>query len=328
VIWERVFLESGHVRPIWRFFLSAVLIFFAMVAVGVVLGVAFGILGTRPTRILALCYSSLLLFPVLLGLFKILTASFEKKPLGSSGLAFLSGWKMELGLGLIIGAVMILAVGGVEALFGLVEFSWRVGSAENTLAWGLFFFVVLFVAAANEEMMFRGYPFQRLVESVGPVRAVFWASALFGFVHIWNPSVSWISTLNTMLVGVPFAVAYLRTRMLWLPIGIHFAWNFVQGFVLGLPVSGIVMPESLLRAEPRGAGWLTGGAYGPEGGLLASGAILAVTVYLFLSRSIYTREDTKKLVFAIAPPGPASGGISPPPTTSGEGAQPEPRQPS
>ncbi|MBI1941095.1 MAG: CPBP family intramembrane metalloprotease [Acidobacteria bacterium] len=308
MIWERVFLENGTVRPIWRFFLSTVLIFFAILAVGVVLGLAFDILGYHPTKILALCYSSLLLFPVLLGLFKLLTASFEKKPLGSVGLAFLSGSKTELGLGLILGAAMILAVGGVEALFGLVEFSWRGGAVERTLARGLFFFVVLFVAAANEEMMFRGYPFQRLVEAVGPARAVFWTSVLFGFVHMLNPSVTWVAALNTMLVGVPFAVAYLRTRMLWLPIGMHFAWNFVQGFVLGLPVSGIVMPESLLRAELRGAAWVTGGAYGPEGGLLATATIFAVAAYVFLSRSIYIKEDTKKLVFGIRPSPPEAGG--------------------
>jgi len=308
VIWDKVFLESGQVRPIWRFFLSAVLIFFAILAVGVVLALILGALDYRPSKLLLLCYSSLLLFPALLGLFKFLTASLEKKPLGSAGLAFLSGWKMDLGLGLVVGAAMILAVGGVEILFGLVEFSWGGGSAEKTVTWGVSLFVVMAIAAANEEMMFRGYPFQRLVDAVGPVPAVGLTSVLFGLVHLSNPSVTWISTVNTMLVGVPFAVAYLRTRTLWLPIGMHFAWNFIQGFVLGLPVSGIVVPESLLRADPRGAVWLTGGAYGPEAGLLATAIIFAVTVYLLFSRSIYIREDTKKLVFGAKPSPPESGG--------------------
>ncbi len=308
MIWEKVFLESGQVRPIWRFFLSAALIFFAIVAVGIVLGLVLAALEYRPSKLVLLCYSSLLLFPVLLGLFRILTASFEKKPLASMGLAFCPGWRADLGLGLAVGVVMILAVGGAGYFFGLVEFSWRGGSAEQTLTWGVSLFVVMAIAAANEEMMFRGYPFQRLVDALGPVLAVLSTSVLFGLMHVSNPSVTWASTLNTMLVGVPFAVAYLRTRMLWLPIGIHFAWNFVQGFVLGLPVSGIVVPQSLLQAEPRGAVWLTGGAYGPEGGLLATATIIAVTVYLFCSKSIYIREDTKKLVFDVPTSGAGPGG--------------------
>ena len=307
MIAENVFLKSGQVRPVWRFFLSVVLVFFTVVAVGLVLGLILGALDYHPSRILLLSYSSLLLFPALLGLFKYLTASLEKKPAGSTGLAFLSGWKTELGLGLMAGTAMILAVGGVEISLGLVEFSRAGGPAERTATWGVSLFVVLAAAAANEEMIFRGYPFQRLVDAVGPVPAVAFTSVLFGLVHLSNPSVTWISTLNTMLVGVPFAVAYLRTRTLWLPIGMHFAWNFIQGFALGLPVSGIVVPESLLRADPRGAVWLTGGAYGPEGGLLATGTIFAVTAYLLFSKSIYIREDTKKLVFGVVP-SPEPGG--------------------
>jgi CAAX protease family protein len=301
VIAERVFLKSGQVRPIWRFFLSVVLIVFATLGSGAILALILGALDYRPSKILLLCFSSLLLFPALLGVFKLLTASLEKRPLGSAGLAFLSGWKSELGLGLIVGAAMILAVGGVEASFGLVGFGWAGGSGDKTLAWGVSLFVVMAVAAANEEMMFRGYPFQRLVDAVGPAPAVILTSAFFGLAHLSNPSVTWISTLNTALVGVPFAVAYLRTRMLWLPIGMHFSWNFIEGFVLGLPVSGLMVPQSLLRADPRGTDWLTGGAYGPEGGLLATALIFAVTAYLLCSRSIYIREDTKKLVFGSAP---------------------------
>ena len=308
MIAERVFLKNGQVRPIWRCFLAAVLILFARYGVGVILALILGALDHRPSKILLLCISSLLLFPALLGVFKLLTASLEEKPLGSAGLAFLSGWKSDLGLGLIVGAAMILAVGGVEASFGLVEFGWAGGSAERFVTWGASLFVVMAVAAANEEMIFRGYPFQRLVDAVGPVTAVVLSSMLFGLVHLSNPSVTWISTLNTALVGVPLAVAYLRTRMLWLPIGIHFAWNFIQGFALGLPVSGIVVPTSLLGTNPRGADWLTGGAYGPEGGFLATAVVLGVTAYLLFSRSIYVREDTKNLVFGAAPPSPEAGG--------------------
>ncbi len=300
-MWQDIFLAKGQVRPIWRFFLSAVLIFLAMVAVNLALGVAFGMLGHHPGFLVALSLSSLMLFPLVLGIFKGLTAVFERKPLGSVGLAFSHGWNHEFGLGLILGTVAILFVAGVEVLLGLGEFHWGSGASGRVLPFGLVVAVMLLVAAANEELVFRGYPFQRLVEATGPVGAVALTSAFFGLVHLGNPSSSSVSTLNTMLVGIPLAVAYLRTRMLWLPVGIHFSWNFVQGFVLGLPVSGFSLPETALQGQVRGATWLTGGNYGPEGGLLASAAILALSLYLFFSKSIYIKEETKRLVFGFTP---------------------------
>jgi hypothetical protein len=163
---------------------------------------------------------------------------------------------------------------------------------------GSFSFLMFAVAAANEEAVFRGYPFQRLAESLTPVGAIAVTSAFFGLAHLGNPHKTWISTLNTMLVGIPFAIAYLRTRSLWMPIGMHFIWNFLMDFLLGLPVSGLNLAASVLTAHVQGPNWLTGGPYGPEGGVLAMGAILVATVYLSCTKSIYTSEEMKALVFA------------------------------
>jgi hypothetical protein len=157
------------------------------------------------------------------------------------------------------------------------------------------------VAAINEEAIFRGYPFQRLVESITPVGAIVVTSALFGLLHLGNPHHTWISTVNTMLVGIPFAIAYLRTRSLWMPIGIHFIWNFLMGFIMGLPVSGLALPASVLQARVHGAAWLTGAEYGPEAGGLATCVIAAATLYLLLSKRIYPSEEMKALVFAPVP---------------------------
>ena len=154
---------------------------------------------------------------------------------------------------------------------------------------------MLMAAAADEELIFRGYPFQRLVEVAGPVLAVVVVSALFGAAHLRNPFQNWISTLNTALVGVLLAICYLRTRALWLPLGIHFAWNFVQGFVLGMPVSGVTFHHGILQAKISGPFWLTGGAYGPEGSILSLGVIAAGTVYFFVSRQIFTTGEMQRL---------------------------------
>jgi len=170
-----------------------------------------------------------------------------------------------LSLGFVVGALLIsfdvliaATLGGMNSHFHLT-----VHSANRALI------VILLLAfgALLEELGFRGYPFQRLLESVGPVWAILLFSVLFSAVHLANPANegfwTW-SFANTLLVGVLFAVAFLRTRSLWLPIGIHFGWNLFQGTVFGLPVSGIQDFSVIVRSVLRGSHVLTGGAYGPE----------------------------------------------------------------
>jgi hypothetical protein len=111
-------------------------------------------------------------------------------------------------------------------------------------------------------------------------------------------------------VGIPLAVAYLRTRALWMPVGIHLAWNFVEGYALGLPVSGLGLPARVFTSVVSGPRWVTGGAYGPEGGVVATGVIVVATFYLLASRRIYMSEEMRKLVL-----GPPRVGAAGPPVS-------------
>jgi len=165
------------------------------------------------------------------------------------------------------------------------------------------------LSATNEELVFRGYPFQRLVDSLGPAGAVAVSSVCFGLMHLGNPDHTWFSTINTMLVGIPLSLAYLRTRALWLPVGIHFAWNYVQGFIFGFPVSGFRFPATLLSAHVHGGEWLTGSAYGPEGGLFCTIAVLGATLFLFWSPGIRMSGRMKELVFGPSPYAAAEAAI-------------------
>ena len=248
-----------------------------------------------PGGLALLFWFNLLLLPVLLGLYMLLSRLLEQRPLGSVGLAFHPRWKNEFVIGLIAGSFMILVAAAAEGLLGVAKFSLASASPGRVALAGAFFFFLFAVAAANEELVFRGYPFQRLIDVGGAVFAVIVLSVLFGVVHLRNPFHTWISTLNTVAVGVLLAICYLRTRALWLPLGIHFAWNFVQGYVLGLPVSGIRLPESLMKAKASGPVWITGGAYGPEGSILTLGIILVGTVYFFASRRIFTTGEMRDL---------------------------------
>jgi hypothetical protein len=295
---EDLFLAEGKVRPIWRFFLSVALVYLAVAIAGLLGG---------PARFLFpnsdewYAFVVLLELPALLGAYKVMTGLFERRPLGMVGLAFYPTWTRELWLGLGMGGLMMVAVGGVEACTGLARFSHNPFPATAEAAYGSGLFLVLAISATNEELIFRGYPFQKLVESVGPAAAVALSSASFGLAHLGNAHHTWISTLNTMLMGIPLSVAYLRTRSLWMPIGMHFSWNYLQGFVFGLPVSGYTFSPSLLTGQVHGAGWLTGSAYGPEGGLLCTMAVVGAGIFLLLSARIRISARMKELVFGPSP---------------------------
>jgi hypothetical protein len=295
---DHVFIVDGGLRPFWRFFLAAVLLLVAYLVAGEAMGVAYLALGRHPGPVAAFFWDALATLLAVLAAFKLLTSVFERRPLGSVGLAFHRHWWRELGHGLAVGAAMILIVAGLEWAGGLAQFTF---APQPLLRATALTFLLLLVAAINEELTFRGYPFQRLVESITPVGAIAVASALFGLVHLGNPYHTWFSTANTMLVGIPLAVAYLRTRSLWMPIGIHLIWNFLMGFLLGLPVSGLTFPVSIIAARVHGAAWLTGAEYGPEGGGLATVAIVAATFYVIFSKRIYLTEEMRALVFAPVP---------------------------
>jgi membrane protease YdiL (CAAX protease family) len=292
-----------NLRPIWRFALSFCLVLFAYLTVNLILGAVFHFAGSIPNLFAILFAANLSMLAALLGIYKMLCLLVEDKPLAFAGLGFHGRWKNELGFGLALGALMILAVAAMERTCGAADFSpasMADGGAQQVASWAAYSVIIFSVAGTSEELGFRGYPFQRLADSIGPIGATAAFAILFGLVHLGNSSHTWISTCNTMLVGVTFAVAYLRTRALWLPIGIHVAWNIVQGFVLGFPVSGIVLPQSLLRPQVRGPVWLTGGDYGPEGGLFTTLIFVAATVYLLLSKRIYVSREMRNLVFGPA----------------------------
>jgi membrane protease YdiL (CAAX protease family) len=136
--------------------------------------------------------------------------------------------------------------------------------------------IVFTVGALSEETFFRGYTLQTLVRSDQVIAGVCITSFLFLVLHSGNPNVGFLPLFNTFLAGVWLAFAYLKTRDLWFPLGMHFMWNWLQGPVFGINVSGIAdfSPDPVFRATDAGPAWLTGGNYGIEGGVACTFAIL------------------------------------------------------
>jgi hypothetical protein len=292
-----LFIDNDRLRPIWRFFVCLVVLFLVGRLSREIFAAVVLLTQVHLSGITTMLWGGIRALIVILASFKLMTAVFDRRPLGSVGLAFHPRWWKELAHGVAVGGAMLFAAVALEWCGGFAHFTF----VPHPVAWaGLSGFVLFAVAATNEEAVFRGYPFQCLVASITPLGAIAVTSAFFGAAHLGNPHRTWISTINTMLVGVPFAIAYLRTRSLWMPIGMHFIWNFLLDFIFGLPVSGLNMTASVLSARVQGPTWLTGGDYGPEGSLLATIVILLGILYLAFAKSIYTSEEMKALVSAPA----------------------------
>ncbi|HMK31114.1 MAG TPA: CPBP family intramembrane glutamic endopeptidase [Terriglobales bacterium] len=190
-------------------------------------------------------------------------------------------------LGITVGFGMALLAVLLQAAVQRGQWGYSPDLNRHTFKLALIVLWTLVSGALAEELSFRGYPFQRLVEGLGPVGAIVVSSILFGSVHLRNPHVSLLGALNTVLIGVVLSVAYLRSRGLWLPWGIHFSWNMTLGLIFGLPVSGLTDFAVFGEGRVAGPNWLTGGNYGLEGGILATVAI--GLGFLFLRRQVPQR---------------------------------------
>ncbi len=177
---------------------------------------------------------------------------------------------------------------GVEWIFGWITIE-RIGPAKGFdlfslsrqlgLALGL-----MLLVGISEEVLSRGYHLKNLSEGLrclgrwpAVILAVLLSSAVFGLLHAFNPAATWISNLGVGLAGVMLATARVATGSLAGPIGLHIAWNLVQGPILGFPVSGNQFHQSLIEITQAGDALWTGGAFGPEAGLLGCMACVALT---------------------------------------------------
>lgn len=206
---------------------------------------------------------------------------FDRMPAAFVGLDR-RAWGREILSGSLLGSGMALLSWSIVAAIALVDGDGPVfegGFQKEALVW----FAILLIDAAGEEFLFRGYVFGRVVEMIGPVAAAILSSLGFALAHISNPSVSTIGLINIFLGGLFFSLCYLRSGSLWTVIGAHAFWNIVLAKIAGLPVSGIEFGSSVLRTPAPGPEWLTGGSFGPEGGIAASISLVLGGLYLATS---------------------------------------------
>ncbi|WP_174534188.1 CPBP family intramembrane glutamic endopeptidase [Micromonospora chalcea] len=186
----------------------------------------------------------------------------------------------RLNRGMLIGFAMFAAVIVNIALMGGYHVH-GLGSVSGAV--GMVGFMA--AAAVTEELMFRGLLFRLIEERLGTWLSLLLTGVLFGLMHLVNPDASlWGATAIAIEAGFMLAACYAATRNLWVPIGLHFGWNFAAGGIFSVVVSGNGESEGLLDATMSGSTLLSGGDFGPEGSLYAVAAGAALTVvFLWLA---------------------------------------------
>jgi hypothetical protein len=288
LFWNRV---DGRLRAGWRVLIHLIGYLYAPPLLNSAIGEPISLVLARLFPEVAPFSDRLTLFA--LRLVAVLLATWlvvrfiDRRPWSEMGLQFDRPWWLDLLFGLLLGALLMSFVFAVEYQAGWVSvrdfFVVDLNATPFVVAL-IGPLVVSLVISIVEELLARGYQLRNLAEglnmpSVGPSRAIVasWviSSSLFGLLHVFNPNATWLSTLYLMLTGFFFGLGFVLTGRLGLPIGLHFAWNFVQGNVFGFPVSGNVFGgATVILIEQGGPPLWTGGAFGPEAGLLGIAAIL------------------------------------------------------
>ncbi len=201
---------------------------------------------------------------------------FDRRSFRSLGLSVGAAAGRDLLAGVLIAGVMMGFIFVLHLLFGWIQgvaYAWETQPAGAVLGQMGFWLLIFLLVGWKEELWMRGYWLQNLADGINVPWAVFLSSAVFGLLHLGNPNATWVSALGILVAGAFLALPWVWTRRLWLSIGLHLGWNFFEGVVFGFPVSGIDTFR-LITPSIRGPALWTGGAFGPEAGLVLLPAIL------------------------------------------------------
>jgi len=217
----------------------------------------------------------------------------DRRSFNSMGLAFEKNGA-HAGSGFFLG-IFLLCTGSCILFFtkNLVWTDINFDANDLFISFGL-----MVIVAFYEEIVFRGYILNNLLESINKWAALIISALVFTLAHIANPSIGLVGAVNILLAGILLGLNYIYTRNLWFSIMLHFTWNFFQGPLLGYEVSGMSL-KSLLAQEMHGNKVMTGGEFGFEGSLVATLLyVLAIAGFVWTYQKKYTgsgnTEDAAK----------------------------------
>lgn len=245
-------------------------------------------------------FLSLLLFPIIIlsdiygfeitawhQVIMILSASLICQAIRSRPISELVGkingvWFKELYYGLMTGTLLMALPAILLTLFGVVK--WQVNVISSTaFITGISVMISVVIA---EELLFRGFIFQRLIDGFGTWTAQFIIAGLFLLTHLNNPgmtgTIKVFASINIFIASILFGVAYIKTKNLGMPIGIHFMANISQGIILGFGVSGEKEVSILTPIITKVPDWITGGVFGLEASIVGLITLILLTILLYL----------------------------------------------
>lgn len=254
---------EGRIRLLWRILLFLGTTLAVMTVAGLVLPLE-GITGASAATLLG----ALVAGWILLGM--------EGRGPGALGFHLAPSVPREALVGFGLGLAVAVVVAAGLALLGGARWSGEEGTLGGWVAGAVAAAAFLALPAAAEEALLRGYPLQALAERWGGGWALVATSALFGALHATNPGASAMAVTNTAAAGLFLGAVVLRTGSLWWGTGAHLGWNWGLGYLADLPVSGLEVADApWVRGGAEGPAWLGGGAFGPEGSVVATAAFLA-----------------------------------------------------
>lgn len=266
--------QFGPIRSFGRFLLAVLYFFLARTFAH------HGALGLVSTDWAPLVEQAMFVFLLVLG-YSGMGFVFDRQlhPVSRQGLAMRSGWVGEFGLGIAFGWGIALVC--VLPMITLGALALHLSVSPASLGWLVADCAYFALATLAVQVAFRGYPFQRAIGVIGEIPAALMFSVLYGILRAWLPGAGRASMAVSIALGLLLSMAYLRTRALWLPWGIHFGWVASRALFFGLPINGVSTHSPVIQGEPMAAYWLTGSDFGLDGTWLAFWVILLALPFLY-----------------------------------------------
>ncbi len=282
----RVFLspDEPRLRAGWRLLIQTILLF----VIGIFVSLVASFLG--PLVGGTLIFGQVLNFVAITGSVYIARRWLDKRSFESLGLKLSGQTLIDVLAGIGITFIQMGFIFVVMLALGWLTFqgfAWEFDPISVVITSVLGTFVAFIIVGWNEELLSRGYHLQTIASGLNLFWGVVISSAVFGLLHLGNPNATWVSAAGIFFAGLYLAYGYIRTKQLWLSIGLHIGWNFFEGVVCGFPVSGLDIYR-LTRIQVHGPEIWTGGAFGPEAGLIVLPSLIlgALLIYLYTIKRV------------------------------------------
>jgi membrane protease YdiL (CAAX protease family) len=303
--------DERRLRAGWRLLIHTIWLVVLLVVLGLVLGLALSLLtlliGFDPTTLIGQSTAAVVLdTSLMLVVFTTVTWAarrfLDRRSFVSLGFTLDRHTLPDLLFGIGLGGLLMALIYAFESAVGWLTFQGWAWQRPGAVVIGPLLLALFQYLAVGyyEELFSRGYHLQNLTDGLNLPWGIFLSSAVFSLLHLLNPNRSVFSVIGILAAGFFLAYGWVRTRRLWIPIGIHIGWNFFQGTVFGFPVSGDMEGFHLILQTVTGPRWITGGVFGPEAGLTGLVACALGTALIWL----YTQRRTPQATPDAAPAAP------------------------